>query len=76
MNQVLEAARRAGFLGSGLEARVLLHVEQADLAAGLQRLQQVRQFLQLYLQANSLCRRVTRPACRLATARTRCATSL
>ena len=42
VNQVLEAARRAGFLGSGLEARVLLHVEQADLAAGLQRLQQVR----------------------------------
>ncbi|KAK9835222.1 hypothetical protein WJX81_006819 [Elliptochloris bilobata] len=40
VNQVLEAARRAGFLGSGLEARVLLHVERSDLAAGLQRLQQ------------------------------------
>ena len=42
VNQVLEAARRAGLLGSGLEARVLLHVERADLAAGLQRLQQAR----------------------------------
>jgi len=42
VNQVLEAARRAGFLGSGLEARVLLHVGDAGLAAGLARLQQAR----------------------------------
>ncbi len=42
VNQVLETARRASFLGSGLEARVLLHVDRPGLAAGLERLQQVR----------------------------------
>ncbi len=42
MNQALEAARRAGFLGAGLEARVLLHVGDPGLAAGLARLQQAR----------------------------------
>lgn len=42
VNMVLEKARQDGFLGASLEAKVLLHVADADLAASLRALQGVR----------------------------------
>lgn len=42
VNLVLERARQDGFIGASLEAKVLLHVPDASLAAGLQALQGVR----------------------------------
>ena len=42
VNQVLEKARGERFLGSALEAKVLLHVADAELAQSLQALQGVR----------------------------------
>ncbi|EIE27214.1 isoleucyl-tRNA synthetase [Coccomyxa subellipsoidea C-169] len=39
VNMVLERARQDGFLGASLEAKVLLHVADADLAASLRSLQ-------------------------------------
>ena len=41
VNMVLEMARREGVLGSSLEARVLLHVGDAGIAAQLASLQTV-----------------------------------
>ena len=41
MNGVLEKARGERFLGSALEAKVLLHVADAELAESLQALQGV-----------------------------------
>ncbi len=42
VNMVLERARQDGFLGASLEAKVLLHVADPDLAASLRSLQGVR----------------------------------
>ena len=42
VNQVLEKARGERFLGSALEAKVLLHVADTELAQSLQALQGVR----------------------------------
>lgn len=39
---VLEKARQEGFLGASLEAQVLLHVTDAQLASSLAALQGVR----------------------------------
>ncbi len=41
---VLEKARQDGFLGASLEAKVLLHVPDAQLASSLAALQGVRPF--------------------------------
>ncbi len=41
VNQVLEEARGERFIGSALEAKVLLHVTDAELAQSLQGLQGV-----------------------------------
>ena len=41
VNQVLEKARGERFIGSALEAKVLLHVADAELAESLQGLQGV-----------------------------------
>ncbi len=42
VNLVLERARQDGFIGASLEAKVLLHIPDAQLAASLQALQGVR----------------------------------
>ena len=44
VNMVLEKARQEGFLGASLEAKVLLHVADAQLASSLAALQGVRPF--------------------------------
>jgi hypothetical protein len=41
VNLVLEMARREGYIGASLEAKVLLHVADAQLASWLQALQGV-----------------------------------